>query len=50
MALRAYGRSTDAVRDGLAGQLETTLNIGKIASVAMSWYALSEAERYAVVL
>ena len=50
MALRAYGRPTDAVRETLAGQLPTTLNIGKIASVAMSLYALSEAERYAVVL
>jgi hypothetical protein len=50
MALRAYGRSTDAVRATLAGQLPTTLTIGKVASVAMSLYALSEADRYAAVV
>jgi hypothetical protein len=50
MALRAYGLSTDAVRDTLAGQLPTTLKIGKVASVAMSLYALSEADGYAVAL
>ena len=50
MALRAYGRSTDAVRATLAGQLPTTLTIGKVASVAMSLYALSESDRYAAVV
>ena len=50
MALRAYGRSTDAVRDTLVAQLPTTLNLGKIASAAMSLYALSEADRHAAVV
>ena len=39
MALRAYGRSTDAVRDILIALLPTTLDLGKIASTAMSLYA-----------
>ncbi len=50
MALRAYGRSTGAVRDALVAQLPTTLNLGKIASAAMSLYALSEAGRHAAVV
>ena len=50
MALRAYGRSTDAVRDTLVSLLPTTLNLGKIASAAMSLYALSEADRHAAVV
>ena len=50
MALRAYGRSTAAVRDALIAQLPTTLGLGKIASAAMSLYALSEAGRHAAVV
>jgi hypothetical protein len=50
MALRAYGRSADAVRETLVAQLPTTLNLGKIASAAMSLYALSEAHRHAAVV
>ena len=50
MALRAYGRSTAAVRDTLVAQLPTTLGLGKIASAAMSLYALSEADRHAAVV
>ena len=50
MALRAYGRSTGAVRDALVAQLPTTLALGKIASAALSLYALSEADRYAAVV
>jgi hypothetical protein len=50
MALRAYGRSTVAVRDTLVAQLPTTLGLGKIASAAMSLYALSEADRHAAVV
>ena len=50
MALRAYGRSTAAVRDTLIAQLPTTLGLGKIASAAMSLYALSEADRHAAVV
>ena len=50
MALRAYGRSTAAVRDTLIAQLPTTLGLGKIASAAMSLYALSEAGRHAAVV
>ena len=50
MALRAYGRSTAAVRDTLVAQLPTTLDLGKIASAAMSLYALSEADRHAAVV
>src|SRR5687767_2229564 len=49
MALRAYGRSTAAVRDTLVAQLPTTLGLGKIAAAAMSLYALSEADRHAAV-
>ena len=49
MALRAYGRSTAAVRETLVAQLPTTLGLGKIASAAMSLYALSEADRHAAV-
>jgi hypothetical protein len=50
MALRAYGRSADAVRDTLVAQLPTTLNLGKIASAAMSLYALNEAHSHAAVV
>jgi hypothetical protein len=49
MALRAYGRSTDAVRDTLVAELPIALNLGKIVSVAMSLYALSEADKHAAV-
>ena len=49
MALRAYGRSADAVRDTLVAELPIALNLGKIASVAMSLYALSEADKHAAV-
>jgi hypothetical protein len=44
MALRAYGRSTDALRQIALAQLPTTLNLGKVTSVAMSLYALSEGD------
>jgi hypothetical protein len=50
MALRAYGRSADAVRNTLVAQLPTTLDLGKTVSVAMSLYALSEADRHAAVV
>ena len=50
MALRAYGRSTDALRQILLAQLPTTLNLGKVTSVAMSLYALSEGDRHAAVV
>jgi hypothetical protein len=50
MALRAYDRSTEAVRDTLVSVLPATLNLGKIASAAMSLYALSEADRHAAVV
>ena len=50
MALRAYGRSTDALRDTVLAQVPTTLNLGKVTSVAMSLYALSEADRHAAVV
>ena len=50
MALRAYGRSTGAVRDTLVAQLPVTLDLGRIASAAMSLYALSEADRHAAVV
>jgi hypothetical protein len=50
MALRAYGRSTDALRDAMLAQIATTLNLGKVTSVAMSLYALSEGERHAAVV
>ena len=49
MALRAYGRSTDALRQILLAQLPTTLNLGKVTSVAMSLYALGERDRHAAV-
>jgi hypothetical protein len=50
MALRAYGRPADAVRETLVRQLPTTLHLGKVASAAMSLYALSEADRHAAVV
>ena len=49
IALRTYGRPAPAVRDALVAQLPTTLALGKVAAVAMSLYALSEADRYAAV-
>jgi hypothetical protein len=50
MALRAYGRPASVVRDTLVRQLPTTLDLGKVASAAMSLYALSEADRHAAVV
>jgi hypothetical protein len=49
MALRAYGRPTDVVQTALLAQLPITMNLGKIASAAMSVYALSEGDRHAAV-
>ena len=50
MALRAYDRSTDGLRQLVLAQLPTTLNLGKVTSVAMSLYALSEGDRHAAVV
>lgn len=50
MALRAYGRSTDVLRQTVLAQLPTTLNLGRVTSVAMSLYALSEGDRHAAVV
>ena len=50
MALRAYGRSTHALRGTVLAQGATTLSLGKVTSVAMSLYALSEADRHAAVV
>jgi hypothetical protein len=50
MALRAYDRSTDGLRQLVLAQLPTTLNLGRVMSVAMSLYALREGNGDAAVV